>query len=340
MQILIQFYTIVVLASLIFFKSFREILVSRFLRFLMLLLLVAGFARFWSEIRPDDTPNFLLITGWIARMLFIPAGYLYLRDYTGSNGNNGQLTKNDLIHFLPFTIFCIGCIVAWLINSDVNFLNGNVSGLTAQITLLCFKLFVYTVAGVYLLLLLSMLKKSYLKNSNRNEKEYMKIINNGYKVNGDHEKKNGEAHSIFLSEEKMINIDGAVKEFLSEKKPFLKHGYSLKELSDDINVPLHHLSAFINRYYKMNFNDFINEYRVNHCKIKIVNDEWKSKKLEAIAEESGFSNRNTFTSAFKKATGLNPSGFLKKIKEEQKHCEPIYIDMDTIFNGKKVENFQ
>src|SRR5215469_12717768 len=177
MQILIQFYTIVVLASLIFFKSFREILVSRFLRFLMLLLLVAGFARFWSEIRPDDTPNFLLITGWIARMLFIPAGYLYLRDYTGSNGNNGQLTKNDLIHFLPFTIFCIGCIVAWLINSDVNFLNGNVSGLTAQITLLCFKLFVYTVAGVYLLLLLSMLKKSYLKNSNRNEKEYMKIIN-------------------------------------------------------------------------------------------------------------------------------------------------------------------
>jgi AraC-like DNA-binding protein len=308
----------------------------------MLLLLVAGFARFWSEIRPDDTPNVLLITGWMAMMLFIPAGYLYLRDYTSNNSNDGQLAKRDLIHFLPIVIFCIGCTVAWLINNNVNFLNGNVSGqsLTVQITLLCFKLFVYIVAGVYLLLLLSMLKKSYLKNSNRNEKEYMKIINNGYKVNGDHEKKNGEAHSIFLSEEKMINIDGAVKEFLSEKKPFLKHGYSLKELSDDINVPLHHLSAFINRYYKMNFNDFINEYRVNHCKVKIINDEWKSKKLEAIAEESGFSNRNTFTSAFKKATGLNPSGFLKKIKEEQKHCEPIYIDMDAILNGKKVENFQ
>ncbi|HEY5970304.1 MAG TPA: AraC family transcriptional regulator, partial [Chitinophagaceae bacterium] len=36
--------------------------------------------------------------------------------------------------------------------------------------------------------------------------------------------------------------------------------------------------------------------------------------LESIAEESGFNNRNTFTSAFKKATGLNPSEFIKYIK--------------------------
>jgi AraC-like DNA-binding protein len=128
----------------------------------------------------------------------------------------------------------------------------------------------------------------------------------------------------------MSNIDSVVREFLTQKKPFLKHGYSLRHLSEDIHVPLHHLSAFINRHYQMNFNDFINEYRVHYCKIKIMNDEWKVKKLEAIAEESGFNNRNTFTSAFKKVTGLNPSEYLKGIKDSQKVIGPIILKQEGI----------
>jgi AraC-like DNA-binding protein len=74
------------------------------------------------------------------------------------------------------------------------------------------------------------------------------------------------------------------------------------------------LSAFNNKHYKMNFNDFINEYRVAYCKEKLLNGECKHKKLEAIAGESGFNNRNTFTSAFKRVTGMNPSDFLRNMK--------------------------
>jgi len=94
----------------------------------------------------------------------------------------------------------------------------------------------------------------------------------------------------------------------------LQHGYSLRQLSDETRIPLHHLSAFINKHYRMNFNDFINEYRVAHCKEKLLNGECKHKKLEAIAGESGFNNRNTFTSAFKRVTGMNPSDFLRNMK--------------------------
>jgi AraC-like DNA-binding protein len=35
--------------------------------------------------------------------------------------------------------------------------------------------------------------------------------------------------------------------------------------------------------------------------------------LEALAAKCGFSNRNTFTSAFKKFSGKTPSCFIKKI---------------------------
>jgi YesN/AraC family two-component response regulator len=101
-------------------------------------------------------------------------------------------------------------------------------------------------------------------------------------------------------------------------KPFLQQKYSLRNLARDVNIPPHYLSAFINHYHKMHFNDFINRYRVAHSKEMIMNGECKHKTLEAISFESGFSNRNTFTSAFKKETGQSPSQFLRKIAKNSK----------------------
>jgi len=123
------------------------------------------------------------------------------------------------------------------------------------------------------------------------------------------------AVSLNMSQERIADIQGNIRDHFSRNKPFLKHGYSLRMLSEEIHLPLHQLSAFINSYYKMNFNDFVNEYRILSCIEKLLKKEWEFKKLESIAEETGFNNRNTFTSAFKKATGLNPSEFIKYIKQ-------------------------
>jgi AraC-like DNA-binding protein len=121
-------------------------------------------------------------------------------------------------------------------------------------------------------------------------------------------------HSVVLTRERMCQIDERVTKHLEEKKPYLQRSYSLKMLSEETHVSVHHLSAFVNQYYKINFNDFINEYRVMTCVDKLLSMEWRFKKLEAIAEESGFNNRNTFTVAFRKVTGINPSQFLKNVK--------------------------
>ena len=121
--------------------------------------------------------------------------------------------------------------------------------------------------------------------------------------------------SLSISQERTVEIGENIRDHFSRNKPFLKRGYSLRMLSEEIHLPLHQLSAFINSYYKMNFNDFVNEYRILSCIEKLLKKEWEFKKLESIAEETGFNNRNTFTSAFKKATGLNPSEFIKYIKQ-------------------------
>ena len=125
--------------------------------------------------------------------------------------------------------------------------------------------------------------------------------------------------SLVISPKRMAEIEATVRKHLEEKKSFLQHSYTLKMFSEETQVPVHYLSGFINKYYKMNFNDFINEYRIIFSIDKLLKKEWMYKKLETIASEAGFNNRNTFISAFKKVTGVKPSEFLKDIKLGKPH---------------------
>jgi YesN/AraC family two-component response regulator len=143
------------------------------------------------------------------------------------------------------------------------------------------------------------------------------------------EKKNDKI-GRFLSEQKLTYFDSAINKFLAEKKPFLQHKYSLRDLSVDVNISTNYLSAFINRYHKMHYSDFINRYRVSECKEMIMNGEWKYKTLEAIASDSGFNNRNTFTAAFRKETGQSPSEFLRGLKKNQQN-KSLAIKTKKIF---------
>lgn len=110
------------------------------------------------------------------------------------------------------------------------------------------------------------------------------------------------------------HVEEKVKNAIAGQQQFLRPGYTIRMLSDETGVSPHLLSAFINRRYEMNFNDFINEYRIRYCIEKIKNEEWKYKTLEALSRESGFNNRNSFTLSFKKVVGQTPSNFLKTLK--------------------------
>ncbi len=114
-------------------------------------------------------------------------------------------------------------------------------------------------------------------------------------------------------------IQGIVNDYFREKKPFLRQGYTIANMSAEIDVPLHQLSAFINQQYGQSFNEFINGYRVQYVKDVLLKEpDADQYTLEAIGKKAGFNSRSTFISAVKKKTGLTPSAFLNKgeIKRE------------------------
>ena len=90
---------------------------------------------------------------------------------------------------------------------------------------------------------------------------------------------------------------------------FLKPGYTINEFSKDIGIPVYQISKCITQYTGMGFIDFINQKRIHYCVQKLDSGDWKNFKIEAIAQECGFNNRNSFTNAFKKIKGVSPSEY-------------------------------
>jgi AraC-like DNA-binding protein len=102
---------------------------------------------------------------------------------------------------------------------------------------------------------------------------------------------------------------------ISNHKPYLRNGFNMTQLSVMINVPEHHLAYYFRVEKKQSFVDYRNEWRVNHAKNLITKGMAADLTLEAIGQQSGFSNRNTFLSAFKKIEGISPSEFANLSKK-------------------------
>jgi AraC-like DNA-binding protein len=102
-----------------------------------------------------------------------------------------------------------------------------------------------------------------------------------------------------------------IETYFRTEQPFLRVDYSLNQLANDIHIPRHILSAFINREYGMGFREFLNHQRVEFMIANIDKPEWKKFTLEAIAKECGYNSRITFIKNFKQTTGKTPSEFLK-----------------------------
>lgn len=79
-----------------------------------------------------------------------------------------------------------------------------------------------------------------------------------------------------------------------------------------------YLSETIKKHKGKNFNNYLNELRINHiCKQILERPEFLNYKISYLAEAAGFSSHSSFTTVFKNVTGISPSSFLREA--EKKH---------------------
>jgi len=97
-----------------------------------------------------------------------------------------------------------------------------------------------------------------------------------------------------------------------EKEMFLEPDINLQRISEQFGISKGYLSQLINSHTDKNFNDYINELRVNTAKEKLIDSLYQNYTVEAIGLECGFKSKSNFYSAFKKFTALTPNQFKKK----------------------------
>ena len=113
---------------------------------------------------------------------------------------------------------------------------------------------------------------------------------------------------MLLKEKEEIYAD-KITQYMNTAKPYLDADLTLPGLAIMLQIPPHHLSRVINEKFGINFFDFINQYRIEEVKSKIVNPEFDNLTLLGIAFDCGFNTKSAFNRVFKKMTGLTPSEY-------------------------------
>ncbi|MFF5384179.1 helix-turn-helix domain-containing protein [Pedobacter suwonensis] len=112
-----------------------------------------------------------------------------------------------------------------------------------------------------------------------------------------------------LSETDLKSLIIAIKIRMEVDCAYLNPDLNLSSLAKLVNYPPKTVSALINQHFGKNFNDFVNDYRINEFKKRSAGTDCEHLTIAGIALECGFSSQATFQRVFKLSTGYAPSKF-------------------------------
>ena len=111
-----------------------------------------------------------------------------------------------------------------------------------------------------------------------------------------------------LGTEQSNRIAEKINGFMSKDKLYLDPNLSLQKLSSYAAISPNYISQTLNETLSTNFFDFVNKWRIEAAKPKILANQ---DSVLTVAFEVGFNARSSFYKAFKQETGKTPSEFRK-----------------------------
>ena len=116
-----------------------------------------------------------------------------------------------------------------------------------------------------------------------------------------------------LNDETISKYKTALINAMQIDKIYLDGKLSIQDVSDKLNIPRQYISEVLNEHMNTNFQDFINEYRVEEFVNRLKNDQNNNLTLLGIATDVGFNSKSSFNATFKKFKGLTPTQFKKNL---------------------------
>jgi AraC-like DNA-binding protein len=97
----------------------------------------------------------------------------------------------------------------------------------------------------------------------------------------------------------------------AEKELYLKKDLTIWDVCRETNSNRTYISNLINDSFGMNFNSFVNTYRVEKAALLLTDNDYSGHTIEEIASNSGFNSLASFNRVFKKFKGSYPGNYRK-----------------------------
>ena len=108
------------------------------------------------------------------------------------------------------------------------------------------------------------------------------------------------------------NAAGYVKKlssYMESAKPYLDPELTIKDLADHLSISRHHITQVINERLNKNFFQWINDYRIEEVKKRLLDPKLQHFTIVALAYDCGFNSKSAFNAIFKKSVGRTPSEY-------------------------------
>jgi len=142
-------------------------------------------------------------------------------------------------------------------------------------------------------------------NINEGNSKKWKVVKQSERKSNDGNSGNNHEEKVFVD---LLNTS------MIERKLYINSTLSLFQLAKELDVSTHYLSNILNSHIHKNFYEYVNHFRVDEVKRRIISNRNSKYTLLAIALDCGFNSKATFNRIFKNYTGYTPLQFQQEYK--------------------------
>lgn len=114
-----------------------------------------------------------------------------------------------------------------------------------------------------------------------------------------------------LDQNRSERLANKLNSAMQTEKLYLDSSLTLHKVANHLSVSPNYISQVLNETMNTKFFDFVNQWRIEEAKPKLLND---NQSVLSIALDVGFNARSSFYKSFKQYTGVTPSEFRAKAK--------------------------
>lgn len=106
-----------------------------------------------------------------------------------------------------------------------------------------------------------------------------------------------------------------IEQYFNLHKSFLNPDYTITQLESEIKIPARQISKAVKLIRNQNFNQFLNEYRINYLLQEVALETAISTNFQDLAFQVGFNSVNNFYAHFKNYVGCTPKTYFDNLNK-------------------------